>query len=329
MFRDNLRDGIDELLSLICSIVPNVGSEAEVFGKTGLAFSHYGFSPENNYNFLKVYPGRIWLYETADHDGYGAFESLAAHTNYDFRLYKNLRMMDLWALAEHELAENRPLLVATSEKTPKNGEIIKIEKEGKTRSWFVKNSSEKKNNITKYQVTFSILEAKKQAPLPNIVTIRQTPSALSNDAKFRLERDVLLWAIRHNKAKTELVYDYTCYFMPGLKAYNTLEQLCSHERIEESQIQNYLRDHMKRLAFRRKNGAEYLRNLADRCKINTSFQLQPDPLKEAALHYEQLALIIHQLLQDPVFKKDNWKTAILNAAKWDAKAIQCIENALK
>ncbi|MFT6398396.1 MAG: hypothetical protein ACJAYU_003154 [Bradymonadia bacterium] len=195
---------------------------------SGVAFRTYQLTPDDNHAYDTQHGDARWRWETLAMENYGVLESLAVHLDREFRIYGNMRPVDMFALGKFEFEQGRGVIGRVRHHGGEFVELVAID-----------SPKGRVETPSAGDIDFSTQSEDPKAfpagldAVDTLFVARPQPEPVPASRGRTLREDVLIFAGRHSQSKRELNFAEELFYSSGLRALDVSSSLV--ESAEDSE----------------------------------------------------------------------------------------------
>jgi hypothetical protein len=278
------------LLAIAAAVAARAGRDAsEVIGLSGVGFTTYAFTPDDNYNYDRVFPGVTTSPAVFTLDHFGVLETLGPHLATDFRIYEPDTLRDFVLLVKSELADGRGVWIRDS---PVATDVAQQDVPAERWRWVDPDGSET------FTVELTAESLKGPSPFAKVMAVRPLAQHVPASRRHMLVREVVRYAARHGESHREVAHHQDVYLASGARAWVVMADWIASDAAAESPAQRFADAWLSDQAQRRQHASVFLHRWFDGLGENSPLWPAPsgtaDELPLAAGH----ALVMSALLEE-------------------------------
>lgn len=193
---------------------------SEVVGLSGLAFTSYAFTPDDNYNWAQVHPGVTAHPSVFTLDHFGVLETLGPHLGADFRIYEPDTVRDFVLLLKSELSAGRGCWLAPPARSVHADPEVAVERW----RWVDPDGTEEPTAIP-----LTPESLKSAPPFARVMAVRPLAQAVPTSRRHMLVREVVRYAARHGESGREVAHAHDVYLASGARAWSVMADWVASE----------------------------------------------------------------------------------------------------
>ncbi len=188
---------------------------SEVVGLSGLAFTTYAFTSDDNYNWAQVHPDVTAHPSVFTLDHFGVLETLGPHLGADYRVYEPDTLRDFVLLLKSELAAGRGCWLAPPAEQSPSDPPVAVDRW----RWV-----DPDGTAPPVSVPLTPEGLKAAPPFARVMAGRPLAQAVPLSRRHMLVREVIRYAARHGESGREVAHAHDVNLASGARAWSVMAQ---------------------------------------------------------------------------------------------------------